>query len=93
MTAFKLGDKVRSRTDYQGLRLGHTYLVVDVRESPTPFGTFVEYSVRPADLADGAEGFTLGVVNGHLVLELEPAPSPVRVRVLRGATSIPRRRS
>lgn len=62
MFAFKVGDKVRSRVDAQGLVKGRVYEVVQTAVQHTPFGGFTEYKL--------VDGFFCGWVgNGHLVLE------------------------
>jgi len=64
MTAHKVGDRVRSNVDAQGMRRGESFEVVAV--SHGYFGIVV-YRVRAED------GRELDVGNGHLLLErVEP---------------------
>jgi hypothetical protein len=60
---FKVGQKVRSLIDAQGLERGAVYEVIDVREQVMFFGTFVTYLVKDKQSAAHV------VTNGHLVLE------------------------
>lgn len=63
-TAFKVGDRVRSKTNYQGLVNGEVYTVFEVRVLSLPFGDYVSYLVGRND-----NGNLLSVSNGHLLLE------------------------
>ena len=62
-TRFQKGQPVESTVDAQGLKKGRRYLVAGVETMPTPFGTFVTYT-----LLDPETTAELVVNNGHLVL-------------------------
>lgn len=64
MTTFAKNDRVRSKTNYQGLVLGETYTVFEVRVQRLPFGEYVTYLVGRND-----NGNLLSISNGHLLLE------------------------
>lgn len=61
---FKVGDKVVSHTDSQGLQEGKVYEVTDLTVRRTAFGEFVTYEV------DSSDGEPVHVRNAHLVLAL-----------------------
>jgi hypothetical protein len=62
-TTFQVGQRVRSRVNGQGMRVGDTFEVVSFSVRSTFVGGFVTYVLR------GEEGRVLHVGNGHLVLE------------------------
>lgn len=69
MTAFNVGDRLVARMKAQGLELGSIYIVAEVHEQPTMFGTFVTYFVKP----EGEERL-LTIGNGHMLLGIAPPP-------------------
>lgn len=81
-SAFEVGQVVRARESVQGLVAGVEYVVRDLMENRTPFGTFVTYAVSPtanprnleieAALYRTTGQSWIWVANGHLVLSLVP---------------------
>jgi hypothetical protein len=63
ITAYKVGDKVRSTIHAQALKVNGIYTVVEVHENPTPFGDFVPY------VLEDNKGEWFQVLNGHMVLK------------------------
>jgi hypothetical protein len=63
LTAYKVGDVVRSTVDAQGMKKGQEYKVVDVKHGK--WGTVI-YGIKPVA---GADDELLWIGNGHLLLE------------------------
>jgi hypothetical protein len=66
MATFKINDKVTSREDVQGLVRGVVYTVLDVKEYPSMFGSFVTYYLNDPFTPEQVKH---AVNNGHLILE------------------------
>jgi hypothetical protein len=60
-TKFQIGDKVVAETTAQGMTVGSTYKVINMKFEYTAFGTFVVYMIT-----DGVKDLTIG--NGHMLL-------------------------
>ena len=68
MTAFQVGDRVRSTVDTQHLKRGNEYTVIAIQERRLFCGNFVTYTLR-----DETDGLRFNVVNGHLLLQSKAA--------------------
>lgn len=75
-TRHKVGDRVKSTINAQGLKKGEEYTVVDMDEMRTPFGTFVTYYVTDK------KGKKHSVGNGHLVLQPIKEATRTTIKVL-----------
>lgn len=66
MSMFQVGDRVKSLTTQQGLKMGAVYVIVEKASRWVINGEYTTYFVKPLD-AKPNEG-ALPVGNGHLVL-------------------------
>ncbi len=74
-TIFELEDIVEALVTAQGLTEGKLYTVIDIEKRPTPFGTFVAYTL------EDAQKNRFNVSNGHVILK-EVRPSGIKNKEL-----------